>query len=52
MASLAKKGGKIGKAAFASPIRAYYQTNPIARASAVMAECQALADGRMKQAAE
>ncbi|MCX7326390.1 MAG: NADH-quinone oxidoreductase subunit NuoG [Hyphomicrobiales bacterium] len=52
IATLATRGGKIGKAPFASPVTAYYQTNPIARASAIMAECQALADGRMAQAAE
>jgi len=50
--TLAKRGGKIGKAPFASPVTAYFQTNPIARASAVMAECQSLADGRSQQAAE
>ncbi len=49
---LAAKGGKIDKAPFVSPISAYYQTNPIARASATMAECQALADGRASLAAE
>ena len=52
IAALATRGGKIGKAAFVSPVTAYYQTNPIARASAIMAECQALADGRLAQAAE
>jgi NADH-quinone oxidoreductase subunit G len=30
----------------------FYLTNPIARASAVMAECSALAKGRLQQAAE
>lgn len=50
--TLAARGGKPGKAPFVSPVTAYYQTNPIARASAVMAECQALADGRALQAAE
>ena len=30
-------------AAFASPIKDFYQTNPIARASVTMAECSALA---------
>src|SRR5712691_6370108 len=48
---LAKLDGKTGKAAFASPVRDFYLTNPIARASAVMAECSALAGGR-RQAAE
>ncbi len=50
--SMAALGGKVGKAGFASPVKAYYQTNPIARASAIMAECQALADGRTRMAAE
>jgi len=37
---------------FVSAIRDFYLTNPIARASAVMAECSALAAGLLKQAAE
>ena len=41
-----------GKGPFASPIVDFYQTNPIARASAVMAECSSLAAGRHAQAAE
>jgi NADH-quinone oxidoreductase subunit G len=49
---LAKLGGKADKAAFASAVRDFYLTNPIARASAVMAECSALAAGRPRQAAE
>jgi NADH-quinone oxidoreductase subunit G len=36
----------------ASPIADFYLTNPIARASAVMAECSALATSRHQQAAE
>jgi NADH-quinone oxidoreductase subunit G len=45
LAKLGKKGkkGKIADAAFASPIKDFYQTNPIARASVTMAECSALA---------
>ena len=43
---LASIGGSPDKAAFASPIEDFYLTNPIARASAVMAECSALAEGR------
>jgi NADH dehydrogenase/NADH:ubiquinone oxidoreductase subunit G len=39
IAALAKKGGRLGKSAFASPVKDFYLTNPIARASAVMAEC-------------
>ncbi len=46
------KAGKLGKSGFVSPIRDFYLTNPIARASAVMAECSALAKGRAAQAAE
>ncbi|KXF77661.1 NADH dehydrogenase [Paramesorhizobium deserti] len=47
----AKKAGS-GKGAFASVIKDFYLTNPIARASAVMAECSALAQGGFQQAAE
>jgi NADH-quinone oxidoreductase subunit G len=49
---LAKLGDKTMKAAFASPVTEFYLTNPIARASAVMAECAALAAERPLQAAE
>jgi NADH-quinone oxidoreductase subunit G len=37
---------------FVPAIQNFYFTNPIARASAVMAECSALAQGRLAQAAE
>ena len=50
--TVAKLGGKLGKAAFTSPVKDFYLTNPIARASAVMAECSALAKNSFKQAAE
>jgi len=40
---LAKLGGTPDRAPFLSPIGDYYLTNPIARASAVMAECSVLA---------
>lgn len=50
--NLAGLGGKTDKAGFVSPVGDFYQTNPIARASAVMAECAALASGRHQQAAE
>jgi len=43
---LAGLGGAPGKAAFRSAIEDFYFTNPIARASAVMAECSAIAEGR------
>jgi NADH-quinone oxidoreductase subunit G len=44
--------GAIGAGAFAPALRNFYLTNPIARASAVMAECSALAQQRRLQAAE
>ncbi|MFA6966917.1 NADH-quinone oxidoreductase subunit NuoG [Bosea sp. (in: a-proteobacteria)] len=52
LGSLADLGGNADKAGFVSPVTDFYQTNPIARASAVMAECSALASGRLQQAAE
>ncbi|MBD9372043.1 NADH-quinone oxidoreductase subunit G [Rhizobium sp. ARZ01] len=52
LAALAKKGGKMAKSGFASPVKDFYLTNPIARASAVMAECSALARNNFKAAAE
>jgi NADH-quinone oxidoreductase subunit G len=42
---LAGVKGEVGKAAFRSAVDDFYLTNPIARASAVMAECSALAEG-------
>jgi NADH-quinone oxidoreductase subunit G len=52
VANAAKLGGKMAKAPFKSAIADFYLTNPIARASAVMAECSALAKGGFRQAAE
>ncbi|MHB0953684.1 MAG: NADH-quinone oxidoreductase subunit NuoG [Allorhizobium sp.] len=52
IAALAKKAGKMGKSGFASTVKDFYLTNPIARASAVMAECSALARNNFKAAAE
>jgi NADH-quinone oxidoreductase subunit G len=49
---LAALGGKAEKTPFHSPVRDFYLTNPIARASAVMAECSALASGKLATAAE
>jgi NADH-quinone oxidoreductase subunit G len=43
---LAALGGTADKAPFRSSIEDFYLTNPIARASAVMAECSAIAHGR------
>ena len=52
VAKLAGQGGQMDKAAFASTVKDFYLTNPIARASAVMAECSALARNNFKAAAE
>jgi NADH-quinone oxidoreductase subunit G len=41
---LAALGGAMDKTPFRSPIEDFYLTNPIARASVVMAECSALAE--------
>jgi NADH-quinone oxidoreductase subunit G len=49
---LAQLPGAPDKAPFASVIDDFYLTNPIARASAVMAECSALAERRTMTAAE
>jgi NADH-quinone oxidoreductase subunit G len=49
---LAARSGAFDKVPFTSPVTDFYLTNPIARASAVMAECSSLASGRMPQAAE
>jgi len=46
------KAGEVGDAAFESPVKDYFLTNPIARASAVMAECSALRLGPRAEAAE
>ena len=45
---LAKLGGAADKAPFKSPVADFYLTNPIARASAIMAECSALAGAAAK----
>jgi NADH-quinone oxidoreductase subunit G len=50
--ALAGKQGKVEKSALGSSVGDFYLTNPIARASAVMAECSRLASGRMLDAAE
>ena len=50
--ALAGKGGNIDKTPFRTSVADFYLTNPIARASAVMAECSRLASGRMLTAAE
>jgi NADH-quinone oxidoreductase subunit G len=50
--ALAGKGGATEKAPFKPTVEDFYLTNPIARASAVMAECSRLANGQMLTAAE
>jgi NADH-quinone oxidoreductase subunit G len=50
--TLAGRGGSVEKTPFISPVQDFYLTNPIARASAVMAECSRLAAGQMLTAAE
>ncbi len=52
IAEAAKLGGRLGKTAFASAVKDFYMTNPIARASVVMAECSELAKSGFQQAAE
>jgi NADH-quinone oxidoreductase subunit G len=49
---LASRGGTPDKVPFRSPVSDFYLTNPIARASAIMAECSALARGERAVAAE
>ena len=49
---LAARGGSVEKMLFRTTIEDFYLTNPIARASAVMAECSRLASGHMLTAAE
>jgi NADH-quinone oxidoreductase subunit G len=50
--ALASRGGTIEKGPFKALVTDFYLTNPIARASAVMAECSRLASGQMLTAAE
>ena len=52
IAKLAKLGGTSDKAPFTSSVADFYLTNPIARASAIMAECSGLANAAAQTAAE
>jgi NADH-quinone oxidoreductase subunit G len=52
MQAVAASGGTPSREPFASPILDFYLTNPIARASGVMAECSAIARERRLEAAE
>jgi NADH-quinone oxidoreductase subunit G len=50
--ALAARDPRMTHEPFQNVVADFYQTNPIARASAVMAECSALAAGRLATAAE
>lgn len=50
--TLAGKGGNVDKTPFKASVEDFYLTNPIARASAIMAECSRLASGQILSAAE
>ena len=50
--TLAGRTGEVEKVPFKTSVEDFYLTNPIARASAVMAECSRLASGHMLTAAE
>jgi NADH-quinone oxidoreductase subunit G len=50
--ALAAIGGAPDRTPFRSAVADFYMTNPIARASATMAECSAVAAGALAQAAE
>jgi NADH-quinone oxidoreductase subunit G len=50
--ALAGRGGKTSSEPFGLAVSDFYLTNPIARASAIMADCSALAAGRLATAAE
>jgi NADH-quinone oxidoreductase subunit G len=50
--ALAARGGAMGSAPFVNAVQDFHMTNPIARASATMAECSALARGALPLAAE
>ena len=52
LGGLLSLGGELDRAPFRSPVSDFYLTNPIARASAVMAECSVMAQRPMQQAAE
>ena len=52
LGSIAELEGALDNAPFASAVADFYLTNPIARASRVMAECSAVARGVQREAAE
>jgi NADH-quinone oxidoreductase subunit G len=52
LSELAAGEGTTSKEAFTSPVKDFYFTNPIARASKIMAECSAIKNRPIMQAAE
>jgi NADH-quinone oxidoreductase subunit G len=52
LGDIADAKGKMTSRAFVSPVEDFYMTNPIARASKIMAECSAMRLNAHKQAAE
>ena len=52
LAELGQVKGKASNVPFASPVKDFYFTNPIARASKIMADCSALKNPLKRQAAE
>ena len=52
LAALTDGEGEVSSSPFVSPVRDFYLTNPIARASRIMADCSALHAGAMLEAAE
>ena len=47
--ALAERAGRLNTSAFSSPVKDFYLTNPIARASKIMAECSALHAARRRE---
>ena len=52
LSELGRGEGKVTSEPFASPVKDFYMTNPIARASKTMAECSTLKNSQKLQAAE
>ena len=52
LSELGRGEGPTSAAGFVSPVTDFYMTNPIARASRIMAQCSSLRAGRKLEAAE
>ena len=52
LTKLGAKGGNLTGEAFTSPVKDFYMTNPIARASRIMSECSVLRHRTQLEAAE